>query len=471
MDVLPRGACGRFDDDLRRLKRTGTVWTAGAHIITAVIGFGVLSLAWAFSQLGWLAAPIVIFLYSFLTYYTSSLLTACYRSGDPKTGRRNSTYMDAVRSNLGGVKANICGVIQFLYLFGVATGYTIAASISMMAIKRSNCFHHSGGENGCHISSNPYMILFGVVQVILSQIPDFSQLRWFSIVADVMSFTYSTVALGLGIYKVAGTSQFHFRGSLTGIRIGNVTPARKIWMCLQALGNIASAYCYSIILIDVQDTIRSPPPEAETMKKAIRVSVAVTTFFYMFHGCIGYAAFGDFAPRNLLTGFGFYNPFWLLDIANTAVVIHLLVAYQVYCHLLFALVEKFASEKFGASQFITKEIIVPIPGFTPYKHNIFRLVWRTIFVILATIISMLLQFVNVNDLVGILGAVGFWPFTVYFPIEVYIVQQKIPKWCARWVGLKILCGACLFISIAGASGSFAGFLHDLKGYKPFETRY
>lgn len=80
---------------------TGTVWTASAHIITAVIGSGVLSLAWATAQLGWVAGPTVLLLFSFVTYYTSVLLSECYRSGDPVDGKRNYTYMDAVRSNLG----------------------------------------------------------------------------------------------------------------------------------------------------------------------------------------------------------------------------------------------------------------------------------------------------------------------------------------------------------------------------------
>ncbi|KAE8637419.1 hypothetical protein CSA_021605 [Cucumis sativus] len=78
-------------------KRTGTVWTASAHIITAVIGSGVLSLAWATAQLGWVAGPVVMMLFSFVTYYTSTLLAACYRSGDSVNGKRNYTYMDAVR--------------------------------------------------------------------------------------------------------------------------------------------------------------------------------------------------------------------------------------------------------------------------------------------------------------------------------------------------------------------------------------
>jgi hypothetical protein len=76
------------------------MWTASAHIITAVIGSGVLSLAWAIAQLGWVAGPAVMLLFSFVTYYTSSLLADCYRSGDEMTGKRNYTYMDAVNANL-----------------------------------------------------------------------------------------------------------------------------------------------------------------------------------------------------------------------------------------------------------------------------------------------------------------------------------------------------------------------------------
>ncbi|KAF5790020.1 putative amino acid transporter, transmembrane domain-containing protein [Helianthus annuus] len=87
-----------FDDD-GRIKRTGSWTNATAHIITAVIGSGVLSLAWCFAQLGWLAGSITIVLFSVITLYTSLLLTECYR--DPVTGARNYTYMDAVKSNLG----------------------------------------------------------------------------------------------------------------------------------------------------------------------------------------------------------------------------------------------------------------------------------------------------------------------------------------------------------------------------------
>jgi len=81
--------------------KTGTVWTSSAHIITAVIGSGVLSLAWAIAQLGWVAGPAIMILFSAVTYYTSILLAACYRTGDQVNGKRNYTYTQAVRSYLG----------------------------------------------------------------------------------------------------------------------------------------------------------------------------------------------------------------------------------------------------------------------------------------------------------------------------------------------------------------------------------
>ncbi|PQQ14403.1 amino acid permease 3-like [Prunus yedoensis var. nudiflora] len=447
-----------FDDD-GRLKRTGTFWTSASHIITAVIGSGVLSLAWAIAQLGWVAGPSVLLLFALVNLYTSNLLAMCYRSGDPVTGQRNYTYMDAVKANLGGRKVMLCGLVQYLNLFGVAIGYTIASSVSMMAIKRSNCYHKSGGKDPCHMSSNGYMIAFGIIEVIFSQIPDFSQVWWLSIVAAIMSFTYSSVGLGLGFGKVVGNRGF--KGSLLGISIGTVThagtvtPTQKMWRSMQALGAIAFAYSYSLVLIEIQDTIRSPPAEHKTMKKATVFSIALTTVFYLLCGCFGYAAFGDLAPGNLLTGFGFYNPYWLLDIANVAIVVHLVGAFQVFCQPLFAFVEKWSAQRWPKSDFVTAEYDIPIPFYGVYQLNLFRLVWRTIFVMITTLISMLLPFFN--DVVGILGAFGFWPLTVYFPVEMYIAQQKIGKWSSRWVGLKMLSISCLLVTIAAAVGSVAAW--------------
>lgn len=86
-----------------------------------------------------------------------------------------------------------------------------------------------------------------------------------------------------------------------------------------------------------------------------------------------------------------------------------------------------------------------------------------------TLVAMLLPFFN--DVVGLLGALGFWPLTVYFPIEMYIAQKKIGRWTHRWVALQTLSVCCLLVSIAAAVGSVAGVVLDLKTYKPFKTSY
>ncbi|KAA3465572.1 amino acid permease 4-like [Gossypium australe] len=384
------------------------------------------------AQLGWVAGPTVLVLFAFVNLYTSNLLAECYRSGDLVTGQRNYTYMEAVKAHLGGWKVKLCGWIQYLNLFGVAIGYTIAASVSMMVALHS-----------CSI----YVIY--------------------------MSFTYSSVGLGLGIGKVAEHERFD--GSLLGISIGTVTHAgtvtgmQKIWRTLQALGASAFAHSYSVILIEIQDTVKSPPAEYTTMKKATLFSITVTTVFYLLCGCFGYAAFGDLSPGNLLTGFGFYNPYWLLDIANLAIVIHHVGAYQVFCQPLFAFVEKWCAQKWPNCNFVTAEYEIPTPFGGAYELTLFCLVWRTIFVAITTLIAMLMPFFN--DVVGFLGAMGFWPLTIYFPIEMYISHKKVGRGTSRWLALQIISVACFFVTVAAAVGSIAGVVLDLKTYKPFKTSY
>ncbi|XP_047971941.1 amino acid permease 8-like [Salvia hispanica] len=214
-----------FDDD-GKPKRTGNVWTASAHIITAIIGSGVLSLAWGVAQLGWIAGVATLVLFSGITLYTGSLLADCYRS--PVTGKRNYTYKEVVKNNLGQVMYMFCATVQYVNLTGMVIGYTITASISMAAIQKSDCFHSRGHEVSCSVSHNPYMIGLGVLEIFLSQIPNFHKLSMLSVVAAIMSFAYSSIGVGLAFAKVV--SGDGGRTSLTGVEIGaGLTAAEKIW--------------------------------------------------------------------------------------------------------------------------------------------------------------------------------------------------------------------------------------------------
>ncbi|MED6193068.1 hypothetical protein PIB30_015501 [Stylosanthes scabra] len=366
-----------YDDD-GRPARAGTVCTTSSHIITAVIGSGVLSLAWSIAQLGWIFGPIVMLFFSLVTLYTSYFLAYCYRVGDPITGKRSYTYMEAIDNIL--------------------------------------------------------------------------------VLAAVMSLGYSLIGLILGIVKIADNG--YVLGDLVGAQ--GEAPIDKVWGIFQALGNIAFAYSYSNILIEIQDTIKSPY-ELRTMMFATRISIATTTIFYVLCGTIGYGAFGNAAPGNLLTAFD--RPFWLIDIANLALVIHLVGAYQVFSQPLFAFVEQSAAKRWPG---IEKEHNIEIPFLPSFRFNTFRLVWRSIFVVVTTFISMLVPFFN--DILGVIGALGFWPLTVYFPVEMYIKQMKIQKWSGKWIVLQTLSMFCLLVTIASLIGSVVGVLLDLEKFKPFSSQ-
>uniref|UniRef100_A0A0D3GHT0 Amino acid transporter transmembrane domain-containing protein n=1 Tax=Oryza barthii TaxID=65489 RepID=A0A0D3GHT0_9ORYZ len=428
MDVyLPRTQ-GDVDDDGKE-RRTGTVWTATAHIITAVIGSGVLSLAWAMAQLGWVAGPITLLLFAAITFYTCGLLSDCYRVGDPATGKRNYTYTDAVKSYLGGWHVWFCGFCQYVNMFGTGIGYTITASISAAAINKSNCYHWRGHGTDCSQNTSAYIIGFGVLQALFCQLPNFHQLWWLSIIAAVMSFSYAAIAVGLSLAQTIMDPLG--RTTLTGTVVGvDVDATQKVWLTRWG-------------------TSPSPTPTPSSSSRS-RTRC----------GRLGYAAFGDATPGNLLTGFGFYEPYWLVDVANACIVVHLVGGFQVFCQPLFAAVEGGVARR--------------CPGLLgggagrASGVNVFRLVWRTAFVAVITLLAILMPFFN--SILGILGSIAFWPLTVFFPVEMYIRQRQLPRFSAKWVALQSLSLVCFLVTVAACAASIQGVLDSLKTYVPFKTR-
>ena len=73
----------------------------------------------------------------------------------------------------------------------------------------------------------------------------------------------------------------------------------------------------------LQDTIAAPNENVK-MRKSATIGISVTTFYYVIIGIVGYAAFGNEAPGNLLTGFGYFEPWWLIMLANLAIVVSIL---------------------------------------------------------------------------------------------------------------------------------------------------
>lgn len=137
---------------------------------------------------------------------------------------------------------------------------------------------------------------------------------------------------------------------------------------------------------------------------------------------------------------------------------------------MFSALESWAKWRWPNSKFITKEYMINIGGSGKHKFsvNFLRLSCRSLFVILATVLAMAMPFFN--DILALLGAIGYWPLTVYFPIEMYIKQKKVRRWTLRWLGLQLINLICLLVAMAAACGSIQGLQKDLNTYKPFMVK-
>ncbi|CAI8587083.1 unnamed protein product [Vicia faba] len=434
-------------------RRTGNMWSAAAHIITGVIGAGVLSLSWSVAQLGWIAGPICILLFAGTTFISTYLLSDCYRFHHPQHGSiRCSSYTDAVNLYLGAIKGKVCGVLVHVSLYGAACAYVITSATSIRAILKSNCYHKEGHEAPCKYGDAMYVVLFGLVQVIMSFIPDFHNMALLSVVAAIMSFSYASIGIGLGFKKVIENGRV--MGSVTGIPASNI--ADKLWLVFQALGDIAFAYPYTVILLEIQDTLKSPPSENRTMKKASVIAVSITTFFYLCCACFGYAAFGNQTPGNLLTGFGFYEPYWLIDFANACIVLHLVGGYLIYSQPTYSAADKWCSRSYPNSRFVNSFYRLKLPFLPDFQINMSRICTRTVYVISTT--GLAIMFPYFNQVLGVLGAIGFWPLTIYFPVEMYFVQNKVEAWSTKWITLRILSFVCFLITVVSLVGSLEGII-------------
>ena len=140
---------------------------------------------------------------------------------------------------------------------------------------------------------------------------------------------------------------------------------------------------------------------------------------------------------------------------------------QVFSQPVYSIVGDWCSKRWPESDFVTKEYSINIPKCGLYKVNNFRVIWRTLYVIVTTVIAMLLPFFN--SILGLVGAITFWPLTVYFPTEMYLSQRKVPRFGAQWIVLKMLSGVCLIVSLIAAVGSIEGIVKDLKAFEPFQS--
>ena len=137
---------------------------------------------------------------------------------------------------------------------------------------------------------------------------------------------------------------------------------------------------------------------------------------------------------------------------------------QVICQPVFGVVETLVGQRWPHSSFVMQEFPITIGKMT-LNINFFRLIWRTVFVVVVTILAMAMPFFN--EILALLGATAFWPLGIYFPVKMFIAKQKIKKRTIQWFGLQTLNATFMLMSVAIACAAIRGLSQSLHKYKPF----
>lgn len=110
-----------YDDVINSVPTMYTFRLGVGHLITVIIGAGVLSLPKAFSLLGWLFGPILLIFFGIVSLWTSMMLSQIYEVD----GKKHKTYKGAVFHILGAGHRNILATVLYIKMWVIYSGLMV----------------------------------------------------------------------------------------------------------------------------------------------------------------------------------------------------------------------------------------------------------------------------------------------------------------------------------------------------------
>lgn len=122
----------------------GTVLSVTAQTLTTIIGFGILALPNAISYLGWIAGPLLLFVFFCVTVISNYLLVSVYQIN----GQQHANYGTAVGSIMKSRRyATAITSVQLLNIVIVLIACTITGGSAIQQIARHVCLSHGKSED------------------------------------------------------------------------------------------------------------------------------------------------------------------------------------------------------------------------------------------------------------------------------------------------------------------------------------
>ncbi|TXG66861.1 hypothetical protein EZV62_008136 [Acer yangbiense] len=289
-------------------------WYSAFHNVTAMVGAGVLGLPYAMSQLGWAMGTFTIIASWIITFYSLWQLVELH---EVVPGKRFDRYPE-LGEHAFGPKLGYWLVMPQQMLVQVASDivYMVTGGKSLMKFVElvAPSFH------GTRLTY--FILIFAAVQFFLSQTPNFNSLKGVSLLAAVMSVSYSMVA-----FVTSTIRGVHHHPQSYELR-SHTTPGR-VFDFFNGLGTVAISFAAHSVVLEIQATIPSSPevPSKKPMWKGVVVAYVIVAFCYLSVALAGYWAFGPFVEDDILISLR--KPVWLIALANLMVFIHVVGSYQV----------------------------------------------------------------------------------------------------------------------------------------------
>ncbi|OMO58305.1 Amino acid transporter, transmembrane [Corchorus capsularis] len=421
------------------LKSKGSWLHCGYHLSTSIVAPPLLSLPFAFTFLGWAAGILCLVIGAMVTFYSYNLLSLVLEH-HAQLGRRHLRFRDMANDILGPRWGRyFVGPIQFMVCYGAVIACTLLGGQCMKAI-------YLLSEPNGSMKLYEFVIIFGLLMLILAQIPSFHSLRHINLISLLLCLAYSACAAAASIY--IGNSS---KGPKKDYTVEGDSTSR-LFGIFNAIAIIATTYGNGIIP-EIQATIA--PPVKGKMFKGLLVcyTVLIVTFFTV--AISGYWAFGNQSEGLLLSNFVVDGrplvPRWFILMTNIFTILQLSAVGVVYLQPTNEVLERTFGDP-NSKEFAARNVIP-------------RVVSRSLSVVISTTISAMLPFFG--DINSVIGAFGFIPLDFILPVVFFNLTFKPSKKSGIfWLNVAI---AVVFsaVGVIAAVAAVRQISLDAKTYKLF----
>ncbi|CAL5348186.1 unnamed protein product [Camellia sinensis] len=390
-------------------------WYSTFHNVTAMVGAGVLGLPFAMSQLGWVPGITTLIVSWLVTLYSLWQLVELHEF---VPGRRFDRYPE-LGQHAFGKNLGYWIVMPQQLMVQVASDivYVVTGAKSLKKCADLLLLSHEKLLN--QLRQTYFSIFFGFLQLILSQTPNFNSLKLVSLLAAVMSFSYSMVACVASIWRGINIRQHNQNNDIIKYGVRSHTIAGIVFDVFTSLGTIAFAFAGHSVALEIQATIPSSAekPSKKPMWRGVMVAYAIVALCYFSVATSGYWAFGVDVEDDVLVSLE--RPRWLVVTANFMVFLHVLGGYQVFAMPVFDMIECYLVQK---KQFT--------PGLS------LRLIARSAYV-------------------------------AFLPCIIWLVLDQPKRWSFHWVASWISIVVGVLITILAPIGGARSIILSAKTYKFF----